>query len=86
MNLFTNQKQTPRHRKQTYGYQRGKGGERINQEFRINRYKLLYIKQINNKDLLYNTGNYIQYFVITYNEKESKKGYIYRQIQIQIDR
>ena len=28
MNLFTKQKQTHRHRKQIYGYQRGKGGER----------------------------------------------------------
>ena len=27
MNLFTTQKVTQRHRKQTYGYQRGKGGE-----------------------------------------------------------
>ena len=27
MNLFTKQKQTPRHRKQTNGYQRGKGGK-----------------------------------------------------------
>ena len=27
INFFTNQKQTHRHRKQTYGYQRGKGGE-----------------------------------------------------------
>ena len=26
MNLFTKQKQTHRHRKQTYGNQRGKGG------------------------------------------------------------
>ena len=25
MNLFTKQKQTHRHRKQTYGYERGKG-------------------------------------------------------------
>ena len=31
MNLFTKQKQTHRHRKQTYGYQRGKG-ERNNLE------------------------------------------------------
>ena len=30
MNLFTNQKQTHRHRKQTYGYQRGKGRGEIN--------------------------------------------------------
>ena len=28
MNLFTKQKYTHRHRKQTYGYQRGKGVER----------------------------------------------------------
>ena len=27
INFFTKQKQTHRHRKQTYGYQRGKGGE-----------------------------------------------------------
>ena len=27
MNLYTKQKQTHRYRKQTYGYQRGKGGE-----------------------------------------------------------
>ena len=26
MNLITKQKRTPRHRKQTYGFQRGKGG------------------------------------------------------------
>ena len=26
MNLFTEQKQTHKHRKQTYGYERGKGG------------------------------------------------------------
>ena len=28
MNLFTKQKQTHRHGKQTYGYQRGKGWQR----------------------------------------------------------
>ena len=78
MNLFIKQKQTCRHRKQTYSYQSGKG--RINQEFEINRYTLLYIKQINNKNLLYSTGNYIQYLVITYNGKEFEKEkdiYIY---------
>ena len=51
-------------RKETYGYQRGEG------EFGISRYKLLYIKQINNKVLLYSTGNYSQYLVITYNGRE----------------
>ena len=76
MNLSTKQKQTHRHRKQTYGYQRGKAGEGgINQEFGIKRYTLLYIKQINNKDLLYSTGNYIQYPVITYNGKESENKF-----------
>ena len=29
-----------------------------------------YIKQINNKDLLYSTGNYAQYFAITYKGKD----------------
>ena len=74
MNLFPKQKETHRHRKQTYGYQRGGW---INQEFRVNIYTLVYIKQINNKDLLYSTGNYAQYFVITYQGKVSEKKQIY---------
>ena len=49
MNLFTKQTQPHRLQKQTYDYQRGRGGK-INQEFGTGRYKLLYIKQINNKD------------------------------------
>ena len=53
---------------------RGKG---INQELGINRYTPLYIKQITNKDLLYSTGNYIQYLVKTYKGKESEKEYIH---------
>ena len=40
--------------------------------FGIIRYTLLYIEQINNRDLLYSTVNYIQYLVITYNGIESK--------------
>ena len=32
------------------------------------------IYKINNKDLLYSTGNYIQYLVINYNEKEQEKN------------
>ena len=62
MNLYTKQKQTHRHKKQ--GYQRGKRGK-INQEFEINIYILLYIKQVTNKDPLYTTGHYTQYFVKT---------------------
>ena len=38
---------------------------------------LLHIKQRNNKDLLYSTGTYIQYLIVTYNGKESEKEYIY---------
>ena len=49
INLFTKQKQTHRHRKQTYNYQSGKGWGGINWEFRINRYTILYIKQIKNQ-------------------------------------
>ena len=44
-------------------------GEDINQAYDINRYKLLYIKQISNKDLLYNIRKYIQYFTVTCNGK-----------------
>ena len=57
-------KNRERHRKQTYGYQKGKSGGGINLECGSNRYKLLYIKQISNKDLLYSTINYIQYLDI----------------------
>ena len=56
LNLFTKQKHTHRCRKQTYGYQREKGWRRINWEFGISKYRLLYIKQVNNKVLLYRIG------------------------------
>ena len=39
-------------------------------EFGISRGKLLYIEWINNKVLLYSTGNYIQCPVINHNGKE----------------
>ena len=56
VNLFTEWKQTQRHRKQTYGYQRQKEGrEWKNQKCGINRYKLLCVKLINYKVLLYST-------------------------------
>ena len=54
-----------------------KGGGEINQEFGININTLLYIKWVNNKDLLYSTGNYTQYLVITYNRKEPEKEHKY---------
>ena len=42
-------------------------------EFGISRCKLSYREWINNKVLLYNTGNYIQYPVINHNGKEYEK-------------
>ena len=66
MNLFTEQKQTHRHRNQTYSYQKGREGGI--------KYSLgltdTTIYKINNKDLSYSIGNYIQYLVITYNGKK----------------
>ena len=44
----------------------------------MNRYTLLYIKWILNKDLQYSTGSSAQNLVIIYKEKESEKSiYIY---------
>ena len=54
-----------------------KGGGEVNQEFGINIYTPLYIKQITNKDLLNCTGNCAQYFLRTYKGKESEKLQIY---------
>ena len=68
MNLPMKQKQTG----QIYGC----CGGGVDWEFGISRCKLLYREWINNKVLLYSTGNYIQYPVIKHNGKEYKK-YIY---------
>ena len=60
MNLSMKQKQTHRNREQTCGCQGSGGGGGIDWEFGISIYKLLHIGWINNKVLLYSTGNYIQ--------------------------
>ena len=67
------QKQTHRQRKQTYGYQRGKGvrGE-ASQEAGIIIYTRLSAKSVTNKDLLNSTGSYARHFVRTYKGKESE--------------
>ena len=52
MNLHTGQKQTHRHRQQSYSYRRGEGGR--------DRCKLLHIEWMDNKVPLYSTGKYIQ--------------------------
>ena len=46
-------------------------------EFEISRWKLLYIRWINSKVLLYSTGNYIQCPVLNQNGKNMKNNYIY---------
>ena len=66
------QKQTYRHREQTCVRQGLEGG--MVWEFGISRCKLLYIESINNKALLYSTGNYIQYPVINCSGKNMKKN------------
>ena len=56
---------------------KGTGGGGINEEFGISGYKLHYIKQINDKVLLYSTKNYIPYLAINHNGKGYEKEYIY---------
>ena len=63
MNLFTDQKQTHRLRKQIYGYQRGREGS---DTFGLWDFRLHTTVYKINKVLLYNTGNYTPYLVITY--------------------
>ena len=77
MNISTKQKQTHRCREQTCGCQGGEGWRWIDWEFGVSRCKLLYIGWINNKVLLYSTGNYSQYPVINHNGKEYKKEFMY---------
>ena len=76
MHVFTKQKQIHKHRK--YLITKGDSGRgEINQKIGVDIYTLLYVKQVNSKDLLYGTGNGIQNLVITYNGKESEKVYTY---------
>ena len=78
MNLFTEQKQIHRHREQTCGCQGGRREERgMDSEFGVGRCKLLHLEWINNKVLMYSTGNYTQYPVVNHNGKEYKKERLY---------
>ena len=52
---------------------KGENQEGIIQEFGIKIYTLLYIKDKTDKDPQYSTENYTQYFVTTFNGKESEK-------------
>ena len=52
--------------------EQGEGGG-MEWEVGVIRYKPLYIEQIDNEALLYSTGSYIQYSMISHNQKEYKK-------------
>ena len=57
---------------------KGEGGGRgIDWEFGVGRCKLLHLDWINDKVLLYSTGNYIQYPMINRKGKEYKKECVY---------
>ena len=57
---------------------KGEGdGRGMEWEFGISSCKLVYVEWINNKVLLYSTGNYSQYPVINHNGKEYEKEYAY---------
>ena len=49
-------------------------GEGMEWEFGTRRCRLLHMEGINNKVLLYSTGNYIQYTEINHNGKEYKNN------------
>ena len=76
MSISTIQKWTHKYREQTRGC-RGWGGRIRSLELADANYSILYMGWINNKVLLYSTGNYIQYPVINHNGKEYEKKYIY---------
>ena len=74
MNLSMKQIQTHKPRKQSCGCQEGGGGK--NWDLGISRCKPSYIRWINNKVLLCNTGDYIQYPVINHTGRECEKEYM----------
>ena len=61
--------------KQTYGFQRGRDGGGINEEFETDIHSLLHITWIT-KDLLYNAGNSTQDSIVTYMGKNLQNRYI----------
>ena len=63
-NLYTKQTHNIKNRFGIAKVEEGQGGKDYG--FGISRCKLLYIEWINNKVLLYSTGNYIQYPIKSY--------------------
>ena len=78
MNLVYRTEIDPQTQKRDMWLPKGKQEVGINQqELGINKYMLLYIKQMTNKDLLCSIENYTQYFIVTYKGRESEKGGVY---------
>ena len=65
MNLLSKQRQPNRHRKQTYGYQKGKEGDWGKLGIWVNRYLSISYIVISNKDLLYRKHSKL--YSISYN-------------------
>ena len=74
MNLFSKQKQTHRNREETDGCHWGVVGGVMDWEIGLSRCKILHTERMDNKVLLYSTENYIQYPMISHNEKNIKKN------------
>ena len=80
MNLFTRQRLTETENKltDTQGESRDGGAGGINEEVEINVYTLQYTEQMIIEVLLYSTGNYIHYLVITcYIKEKTEKEEMY---------
>ena len=73
INISKKQKHIHKQREQFCGCIGGSHGGGMDGEFVVNRYKLLCTGWINNKVLLYSTGNYMQYPVTNHNGKEYEK-------------
>ena len=76
MKISMKEKQINRRREQTVVAQGGGDAGGRDWQFGISRHKLLYIRQINDKVLLYIPRNYVQYPVIDHMERNMKKMYI----------
>ena len=77
MTLFTKQKQTHGHRRQTYSDQRGKAvGKGSIRSLGLADDTATYKTDISSRCPLYSTGNSILYLIIIYNGKEYE-SYIY---------
>ena len=72
-----NRDKTHRHREQSRVCQRGGVGAGVDWEFGVGGCKLLYMRCMNSKVLLYSTGNCIQSPGIKHNGKEYLKKRVY---------